>query len=850
MPGVNNKPSKPQCIYVITSSTPYPVVMLMAGSPTFRKIIPLALVALLALSVVPFPAASIDRSEQIEVEDTNSYDYVIRADGDNSGNFHLLYESEASGADYGDIAYRKVDPTGDTLVGPVKLTPANQDTSPTNKAIAADSAGRVHTVFITRTESQDDYALFYAQVGSDGSVSVSPKVVHYEDTSHPLGLDIEVDSSGNAYIVWHQTTDPPSIMWAKVSSSGAILEDPDAIAVDLGFGGTVEYPRLGVTSNGESLVVWQQTDNGLPTTRTSIWFVHLNSHGNEADGPQEIISHAVYNLQYLEAAGNALDDELHVVYEQNNDIGYARVEADGTVATTRTIYGDLVGEGTTPDVGVAKNGDMLISYGRRDNAASDWNNWATAYWYDDDDWDAHLEVSDTPSSFGRPAAVSGMGAVFWHEGGDLQMVTLTQDAENHPPVPSLDVSPDPVGVGQTVTFDGSGSSDPDDGDDVESYNFDFGDGQRSGWISSSSTTHSYTSPGTYRAELVVRDTQGLESTTIATDNVQVTSDPVNQAPTAVVSATPTTADTGQTVTFTGTSSTDPDGTVQLYRFDYGDGQESGWVSNGVQTHAYTSEGTYTATLWVKDDEGAESLPDTVRVTVEHTNQAPTATIVSVLPNPAMQGEDVTFTGTGEDSDGEVTAYVWESEFDGIISTNATFTTKTLSPGTHTITFKVKDDENVWSEEVTKMVEVRTNTPFTMEDLTQMDTQVYTDKLVEFRVMYTDVDNDRPTVFNLLIFTGGDWKTEQLNEFTSADKNYVDGKVYYFNKKFTDEGDYQYSFEFANNKNSKRSTTAVEFNVKQTPGLFPAWEAGPASGAIILAALAMTIALRRRRMSAS
>jgi hypothetical protein len=81
------------------------------------------------------------------------------------------------------------------------------------------------------------------------------------------------------------------------------------------------------------------------------------------------------------------------------------------------------------------------------------------------------------------------------------------------------------------------------------------------------------------------------------------------------------------------------------------------------------------------------------------NQPPTAYIDSVSPTNVAPGETVTFTGHGIDPDGTVGAYSWRSSRDGDLSTAPSFSTSSLSPGTHTIWFKVQDDDGVWSNEV-------------------------------------------------------------------------------------------------------------------------------------------------------
>ena len=87
------------------------------------------------------------------------------------------------------------------------------------------------------------------------------------------------------------------------------------------------------------------------------------------------------------------------------------------------------------------------------------------------------------------------------------------------------------------------------------------------------------------------------------------------------------------------------------------------------------------------------------------NQPPTAYIDSISPNPATQGEIVSFTGHGYDSDGSVVAYNWCSSIDGLLSTSASFSISTLSVDTHTIYFKVQDNNGSWSSEVTESLTI-------------------------------------------------------------------------------------------------------------------------------------------------
>lgn len=72
---------------------------------------------------------------------------------------------------------------------------------------------------------------------------------------------------------------------------------------------------------------------------------------------------------------------------------------------------------------------------------------------------------------------------------------------------------------------------------------------------------------------------------------------VVKEPVAVISLSPTVICVNDFVTYDGRSSYDPDGTVTQYSWTFGDSGSSS-ASNG--THQYTSAGTYTVTLKVKD----------------------------------------------------------------------------------------------------------------------------------------------------------------------------------------------------------------------------------------------------------
>ncbi len=167
-----------------------------------------------------------------------------------------------------------------------------------------------------------------------------------------------------------------------------------------------------------------------------------------------------------------------------------------------------------------------------------------------------------------------------------------QVVKNRPPlaVAGADVA---VQRGAPVSFDGSASSDPDGS--IASLSWDFGDGVGGDGALAS---HIYNAGGAYTVTLTVKDDDGAA----ATDSLVVTVDD-NEPPVAVVTVTPETAAAGQSVRFDGSGSSDADGVIATYDWDFGDGEAG---AGPVFDHAFAAGGSYDVVLTVHDDRGAEA----------------------------------------------------------------------------------------------------------------------------------------------------------------------------------------------------------------------------------------------------
>ena len=96
----------------------------------------------------------------------------------------------------------------------------------------------------------------------------------------------------------------------------------------------------------------------------------------------------------------------------------------------------------------------------------------------------------------------------------------------------------------------------------------------------------------------------------------------NRAPTAALTSSPNPGSAGQAVSFNGTQSSDVDGDIAAFNWDFGDGTSG---PGATPVHTYTTAGSYTARLTVTDGEGATGTA-TALVTVKVGTAAKSTTI--------------------------------------------------------------------------------------------------------------------------------------------------------------------------------------------------------------------------------
>ncbi len=159
----------------------------------------------------------------------------------------------------------------------------------------------------------------------------------------------------------------------------------------------------------------------------------------------------------------------------------------------------------------------------------------------------------------------------------------------------------------------------------------------------------------------------------------------NPWPVAVASAAETGGDIPLTVGFDSTGSTDPDGAVLTFAWDFGDGATSTLPD---PVHTYTVPGEYVATLTVTDGEGAQGT-NSVPLDVSAPNAPPVA-VATATPTRGQAPLSVTLLGEQSyDPDGALGNFEWTFSDGGIYYGSTAYHTFS-KPGKHTATLKVYD----------------------------------------------------------------------------------------------------------------------------------------------------------------
>ncbi|OQX23849.1 MAG: hypothetical protein BWK80_23795 [Desulfobacteraceae bacterium IS3] len=258
--------------------------------------------------------------------------------------------------------------------------------------------------------------------------------------------------------------------------------------------------------------------------------------------------------------------------------------------------------------------------------------------------------------------------------------------------PVLELGGDRIAsVGEEISLSGENSSDSDG--KIIVYDWDLGDGSKS---SEMNIVHAYEKSGIYKVKLKITDNSQAKNR-FASDTLKVF---VNDPPVANAGGDYKGA-VGEAIAFDGSRSSDSDGKLIEFEWDFGDGKKG---QGAKVKHAYQKPGTYGVTLTVKDDSGSAS--DTAQdETTAVINYPPTA---EAGPDQWVTSSEVHFDGSGsEDIDGELIEYSWDFG-DGSVGTGVSPVHVYQNPGTYTVRLTVTDNSGTSSSRASDEMTVTVN----------------------------------------------------------------------------------------------------------------------------------------------
>lgn len=304
--------------------------------------------------------------------------------------------------------------------------------------------------------------------------------------------------------------------------------------------------------------------------------------------------------------------------------------------------------------------------------------------------------------FGDAATAAGVSTTHTYSGAGSYTVTLTvtdnaggratstatieltapDPPANEPPLASFTAAP---GAGELeIDFDAGASRDSDG--TIASYRWNFGDGTTG---TGRTVSHVYAEPGTYAVSLTVTDNAGSVGAATASVRVTATAPPPSSPPLASFTASPVSGGDPYSMRFDASGSSDPDGTISSYAWNFGDGS----IGNGqVVNHTYATAGSFVVTLTVQDNDGNTSRAS---VTVELTepdppaNQAPSASFTAA---PGAGDLEIAFDASGSaDADGSIVSYRWDFG-DGTTGFGRIASHTYPAGGSYNVSLTVTDDD--------------------------------------------------------------------------------------------------------------------------------------------------------------
>ncbi|WP_394289173.1 PKD domain-containing protein [Microbacterium sp.] len=502
----------------------------------------------------------------------------------------------------------------------------------------------------------DDAAVY------DDALTLSEVQAHYRASGRTLNVPAAPSDAYGALVYNAQ----PDLYWRYGETSGTNVADSGTSGYDGAIAGTVTRNVPGaiagtanpaITLSGWSNVhsVAQFGSPGAFTLET--WFRTTSSQGGKVIGFGDMQS------------GTSSNYDRHVFMRDNGQLVFGTWTGQENIITSPNAYNNGQWHhvvATQGSGGMAMYVDGVLVGTNPQTAAQPYS----GYWRVGGDTTWGSSSPFLSGSYDETAVYSR--ALTATEASQHYGAGTTGTTPNIAPTAQFTYSLDHL----AASFQGSGSSDPDG--TIASYAWEFGDGDTS---SAANPTHTYATGGNYTVRLTVTDDDGATNTTQVPITVVANAAPTAQATWSAV---------GLEATFSSSGSTDADGSIASFGWDFGDGETSSAPS---PSHTYDEPGSYTVTLTVTDDDGATATETLEVVVTAPVNAAPTAAFT-----PTVNGLSVSVNGAASsDADGTIASYAWAFG-DGGTATGATATHEYDEAGDYTITLTVTDDDGATDTE--------------------------------------------------------------------------------------------------------------------------------------------------------
>jgi PKD repeat protein len=491
-----------------------------------------------------------------------------------------------------------------------------------------------------------------------------------------------------------------------VSFDGSASDDPDSVIVDwdwafgngeFGGGETTTYTYV---ESGRYIVRLMVTDD-TGATGNDFTTATISSESNlspiaDAGAPSTGVVGEVVNFD-----GSASVDPDGTVVTYDWDFGDGDT---GTGATTSHTYSEadiyIVTLTVTDDGGVTDSNITAASIDASNqrpvaNANGPYTGAANvAVSFDStgsNDPDGTIAAYDWDFGDGSPHGTGAAPSHSYAAGGNYNVILTVTDNDGVPAedlttadIDSPNKSPhaDSGGpgyagvVGVPVPFDGTGSYDTDGY--LVSMAWEFADGTDNG--TGETPEHTYTAPGIYNVILTVTDNDDATSGNgslvfIGEGNMPPVADPGG----------PYTGVVGVPVSFNGSESSDPEGDILSYEWDFGDGNTG---TGAKPSHTYDSADIWTVYLTVTDGSNL-SDEDYAQADIRVESQPPAA--IAGVPYRGTVGRAVVFDASGsKDPDGIIVEFKWDFG-DGDSGTGENITHAYAASGKYNVILTVKDD---------------------------------------------------------------------------------------------------------------------------------------------------------------